>query len=154
MKKKLTIIANTPSINTKLLLNQTALGAKSIQSDLIDVQHYEAFKADHNCVLNSSGIIIGTTENLGYMSGMIKDFFDRIYYECLEKTEGLPYAIYIRAGHDGTSTDINIKKIITGLKWKQIQKPVILKGDWNKEFSEQCYTLGATMAAGIESNIY
>ena len=88
------------------------------------------------------------------MSGMIKDFFDRIYYECLEKTEGLPYAIYIRAGHDGTSTDMNIKKIITGLKWKQIQKPVILKGDWNQEFSEQCHTLGATMAAGIESNIY
>ena len=94
MKKKLTIIANTPSINTEILLNQTALGAKSI-SNSIDVQYYEASQADHNCILNSSGIIIGTTENLGYMSGLIKDFFDRIYYECIEKTNGLPYAIYI-----------------------------------------------------------
>ena len=52
-------------------------------------------------VLTANAVIIGTTENFGYMSGLIKDFFERIYYPCLEKTQALPWALYVRAGKDG-----------------------------------------------------
>ena len=120
----------------------------------LEIVAHNAINVDYKLISESSAIIIGTTENLGYMSGIIKDFFDRNYYKCLDKTNGLPHAIYIRAGHDGTSTEINLKKIITGLKWKEIQKPLILKGVWRNDFKKECFNLGATIAAGLDANIY
>ncbi|MDG2187991.1 MAG: flavodoxin family protein [Hyphomicrobiales bacterium] len=152
--KKLLIVSNLPSNNTKILLDQVKKGAESIGSENIKIISSDAINITYNSILESSAIILGTTENLGYMSGIIKDFFDRNYNQCLNKTNGLPYALYIRAGHDGTGTELNIKKIITGLKWKEIQKPLILKGVWNNKFKDQCFNLGATVAAGIDANIY
>ena len=47
-----------------------------------------------------------------------------------------------------------MKRIITGLKWKEIQTPLILKGVWNDNFKDQCFNLGATVAAGLDMDIY
>lgn len=152
--KKLLIISNLPSNNTKILLNQVKKGAKSINSENLEIISSNAVDISYEAIKESSAIILGTTENLGYMSGIMKDFFDRNYNQCLNQTNGLPYALYIRAGHDGTGTELNMKRIITGLKWKEIQTPLILKGEWNDNFKDQCFNLGATVAAGLDMDIY
>ena len=54
-------------------------------------------------VLKADAIIIGTTENFGYMAGLTKDFFSRIFTRAWAK-QGLPVACYIRAGLDGTGS--------------------------------------------------
>ena len=105
-------------------------------------------------VLWADGVILGTTENFGYMSGAMKDFFDRVYYPCLEKTEGLPYALFIRAGNDGLGAQSSIERIVAGLKWKQVQPPLICSGPWRDKFLQQCEELGTTMAAGLEAAIF
>ncbi len=152
--KRLLIIANTPSANTKTLVNAAVRGATHPDIGHIDVHCIPPLQAQATDVLNAHGILIGTTENFGYMSGEIKDFFDRIYYPCLEKTEGLPYSCYIRAGLDGTGTEIAIKKIISGLKWNQAQPIEICKGDFTDDFIEQVETLAMTMSAGVEAGIF
>ena len=88
------------------------------------------------------------------MSGAIKDFFERIYYPCLEVTEGKPVALYIKAGLDGQGAKTSVEKILIGLKWKLIQPPVILKGKYRADFVDQCETLGMTLAVGLDSGIY
>jgi len=119
--------------------------------DLRVTRPLEAGAAD---VLWANGIILGTTENFGYMSGAMKDFFDRTYYPCLEKSEGLPYALFIRAGNDGLGARSSIERIVAGLSWKQVQPPLICAGPWRDEFHGQCEELGTTMAAGLEAEIF
>ena len=154
MQRHLLIVAHAPSDNTKKLRDAVADGAQSPDIQGVEVVCRSPFEAQPEDVLAAQAIILGTTENLGYMSGALKDFFDRIYYPCLERSEGLPYAVYIRAGHDGTGTRRGIETIVTGLRWRSVQEPVICQGDWDDGFVPMCEELGASMAAGLEIGIF
>lgn len=152
--KQLLIVAHAPSPNTTLMAEQVLQGALDAQLENTKVNWIPPLQATAGDVLNCDGIILGTTENLGYMSGALKDFFDRIYYPCLEQKQGLPFSYYIRAGHDGTGTHRAIQSICKGLKWKQVQPEVICKGEWNTEFLSKCNNLGESVACGLDFGIY
>ena len=154
MSRRLLIVGHAPSPNTKRLFDAVVAGAKSENGDDVEVIARSPLEAGPKDVLAADGIILGTTENLGYMSGALKDFFDRSYYPCLEETMGKPYCLYIRAGHDGTGTRRGVETIITGLRWRAVQEPIIMRGDWQEDFVEQCQDLGAAMAAGLEAGIF
>lgn len=151
--KQLLIIGHVPSINTQALRDGVLAGGRASAPGL-DIVAKSPFDTGPEDVLVANAIILGTTENLGYMSGALKDFFDRCYYPCLEQTQGLPYCLYIRAGHDGTGTRRGVETIVTGLRWRAVQEPLICKGDWQESFVGQCRELGAAMAAGLEAGIF
>jgi hypothetical protein len=152
--KTLLVVAHSPSPNTERLRAAIVAGVKT--ADLRDLQLIvkTPFEAQASDVLSSDAVILGTTENLGYMSGALKDFFDRVYNPCLEQTRAMPYAAYIRAGLDGTGTSRAITSITSGLGWRAVQLPLILKGDWQDPFVDQCAELGAAMAIGLDSGIF
>ena len=83
----------------------------------------------------------------------MKDFFDRIYYPCLEKTQGLPSVIVIKAGNDGTGANNAIKSVLTGLRWKIVQEPIVCRGSFRQRFIDQCEELGQSMAVGLELGV-
>ena len=153
-EKRLLIVSHAPSDNTKLLLQAVIGGANSVSEDRIEVVAQGPFETMPDDVLRSDALILGTTENLGYMSGALKDFFDRIYYPCLEEKQGLPYCLFIRAGQDGTGTRRGVETITTGLRWRAIQAPLICKGEWQPEFVGQCDELGSAMAAGLDLGVF
>ncbi len=129
-------------------------GASSPDIEGVEIVMRPPLEAGPDDVLAAQAIILGTTENLGYMSGALKDFFDRSYYPCLELTQGLPYALYIRAGHDGTGTRRAVESIATGLRWRAVQEPLICRGAFRDEFVGQCEELGMAMAAGLEAGVF
>jgi multimeric flavodoxin WrbA len=151
--KTLLIIANTPSPNTQRLADAVLMGADSADSETVTTRLKSPFEVTAADVMSCDAIVLGTTENLGYMSGALKDFFDRIYYPCLEATQGLPCALYVRAGHDGTGTRRAVETIVTGLKWRWVQPPLILRGDFQEDFADQCRDLGMAMAASLDAGI-
>lgn len=153
MARQLLIVAHAPSPNTRLLAEALLNGARHPDIQDVKVVWKPPLEAGPDDVLAADAIILGTTENLGYMSGALKDFFDRSYYPVLEKKQGLPCAILIRAGHDGTGTRRALESILTGLRWKLVQEPLVCRGDWQDDFLQQAEELGMTMAAGLEAGI-
>jgi hypothetical protein len=154
MAKRLLVIAHAPSENTQSLTNAVIRGAQHPEVNGVDVRWIPPLEAVPEDVLQCQALVLGTTENLGYMSGALKDFFDRCYYPCLEQTQGLPYALYIRAGQDGTGTRRAVESIATGLHWRAVQPPLVCRGSWDPDFLAACENLGLYMAAGLESGIF
>ena len=151
--KRLLLVAHAPSPNTRRLRDAVLAGARSDEVEAVEVVYRAPLEAGPEDVLACDAIILGTTENLGYMSGALKDFFDRIYYPCLEQTQGLPFAFYVRAGHDGTGTRRAIESITTGLRWRLVQAPLICRGDYREEFETRCRELGLYMAASLDAGL-
>ncbi len=152
--KTLLIVGHVPSENTLRLRDAVAEGARHPDIEGVTVVAKSPFETVPDDVRAADAIILGTTENLGYMSGALKDFFDRCYYPVLEEKQGLPYALYIRAGLDGTGTRRGVETIVTGLRWKAVHEVVLCKGDWNDAFADQCTELGTYMAAGLEAGVF
>ena len=99
-------------------------------------------------------LLLAQLRIFGYMSGLIKDFFERVYYPCLAHTQALPMALYIKAGNDGEGTKRSVERIVKGLQWRQVQEPLLLVGDYQPEFSEKCYELGQCMAEGLQLGVF
>ena len=152
-KKNILFIHHSPSKNTKIL-------SKLVENKIDTVNPNVNFKMLNLIEANTSsfkeidGLIIGTTENFGYMSGLTKDFFDRCYEELKDNKEGLPIIYYVRAGLDGEGCKVALNKILTGLRWRQVLPPLILKGSWQEDYLKQLEKFVLTFASGIELGIY
>ncbi len=148
------IVSNTPSVNTERLQQVVceACADAALGNHLVSAK--TPLDAGAEDVMDCDGIILGTTENFGYMSGVLKDFFERIYYPCLENTEGKPVGLYVKGGLDGEGARISVEKILTGLRWKMILPALVLRGEYQPDFEKQVRELGMTMAAGLEAGIY
>lgn len=154
MSKRLLIVAHAPSPNTVAMRDAVLEGAQHPDIAGITPDVRSPFDTAADDVMAADGIILLTTENLGYMSGAMKDFFDRTYYPVLEEKQGLPCAIVIRAGNDGTGTKRGLDTILTGLRWKQVCDPLICKGEWDDAFLPSCGKIGMTLAAGLEAGVF
>lgn len=153
-RTNLLLVANQPSDNTRRLAAAVQQGAMHADFASVAVHAPLPLAATAEDVLRADAVILGTTENFGYISGQMKDFLERIYYPCLDKTNAKPWALYIRAGKDGTNTHRAMHSIIGGLRWREVQSPLMMVGDFREEFVAECETLGMTLAAGLDAGLY
>ncbi len=152
MKKTLLIVYHTRGVKTTQLAEAVARGAA--QETSVNVRIMRCAEAGPGDVLGADAIVLGTPENFGYMSGMMKDFLERIFYECEGKVAGRPWALLVSAGQDGAGAISSVERIVTGLRLKKVQEPILALKEVTPEVLGQCAELGAALAAGLAMGIY
>jgi|TARA_B110000196_G_scaffold306163_1_gene304511 multimeric flavodoxin WrbA len=152
-QKKLLIIFHSKSGKNRTLADAVYKGASHPNVD-VDIRFLKASDADHQDLLWADGILLGTPENFGYMSGALKDFFDRTFYEVEGKVDAKPYAIFIGTGNDGQGALSSIRRICIGYKFKEVQEPILILGELTESGVTQCEALGMGMAAGLQAGIF
>jgi multimeric flavodoxin WrbA len=144
---RLLVVHHTPSPNLQAVLEAVKEGAAMVEE--IDLVLRPALSAGASDLLEADGILLGTTANIGYMSGALKHFFDTVYYPCLEATVGLPYGVYVHGNDDTAGALTAIGRITGALRWKQVAAPLSLIGTPGPADLEACRELAATVAVNL-----
>lgn len=85
-----------------------------------------AEEAQPGDLLAAAGYLFVCPENLGTVSGAMKELFDRCYYPLLGQIEGRPYATMISAGSDGSGAQAQIDRIVTGWRLRRVAEPLVV----------------------------
>ena len=152
--KHLLIVYHTQTGNTLLLAEAARAGAEDNAVSDVELRFLPATEAGAQDLLWADGLLLGTPENFGYMSGGMKDFLDRTFYPVEGKIVSLPYAVFISAGNDGTGALRAIRRIANGYPFKEVQEPLISRGEVMPDDLARATELGLTLAAGLEAGIF
>ena len=150
---RLLIVYHSQTGNTKALAEAARQGATDPLIEGVDVRLKTVADAGPEDLLAAQGLLLGTPENFGYMSGGMKDFLDRTFYPVEGKLRPLPYAVFISAGNDGEGALRAIRRIAGGYPFVEVQDPIIARGDVEPHLPA-CRELGMTLAAGLEAGVY
>ena len=150
--KTLLIVYHTGGVKTARMAEAVERGARG--DDNVKVLVKRCAEAGPQDLLAADGLILGTPENFGYMSGMMKDFLERVFYACEGKVNGRPYALFVGAGLDGSGAVSSIERIVTGLRLKQVHDPIIGLKELKPEVLSRCEELGAAFAAGLALGVF
>jgi multimeric flavodoxin WrbA len=153
MKHLLLIFGGHSGGRTAAMVAAVIEGIKAANED-VEYRALSALEAGVADLLWAHGLLIGTPEHFGYMSGAVKDFMDRTFYPVENQVDGLPYAIFVSAGNDGTGAVNAIERIAVGYKWRRIAEPLIVRGDLTDADMARCRELGQTVAAGLAFGIF
>jgi len=162
--KKLLIVFHSMTGAAEQLAGAAAEGAHEEAG--VDAQILRAADAGAKDVLSAEGYLFATPENLATMAGLMKDFFDRVYYPVLERINGRPYAAIIAAGTDGAGAARQIQRIATGLRLREVAPPLIIRNGAQTPEAilapkivpmpdlSLAREIGAALAAGLASGIF
>lgn len=162
--KQLLIVFHSMTGAAEQLAAAAAAGAR--EEPAVQTRLVTAASAGVDDMLLADGYLFATPENLATMAGLMKDFFDRVYYPVLDRINGRPYAAIIAAGTDGMGAARQIQRITTGLRLREIAAPLVIRN--GAQTPEEILApkivptadlarareLGAGLAAGIASGIF
>ena len=146
---RLLIVHHTTSPSLDSMFHAAVDGATDRSIENVEVVARPALVANAVDVLEADGYLLGTSANLGYMSGALKHFFDQIYYPCLDATVGHPFGLYLHGNNDTGGARRAIEMATTGLRWRAAQAPVEVIGEPGPGDLAACRELGASLAAGL-----
>ena len=162
--KTLLIVFHSRTGGTRQMAEAARDGAG--QEPDVQVRLLNAAEAQGSDVLAADGYIFATPENLAALAGQMKEFFDRTYYEVLERINGRPYAMLICAGSDGRNAVRQINRIATGWRLRSVADPLIVCTHAQTPETilapktiapsdlDRCREIGAALAMGMAAGIF
>lgn len=117
-------------------------------------------------LLAAQGYLFACPENLGSMTGAMKEFFDRTYYPLLGPIEGRAFATIIAAGSDGHGAQAQLDRIVTGWRLRRVAAPLIVNLAAQTPEAilapktvpaialQRAADLGAALAEGLASGVF
>ena len=159
---QLLIVWHSRTGGSRQMAEAAAQGARE-ETDVILKPAAEAAAPD---LLDADGYLFCAPENLAAIAGVMKDFFDRTYYDVLGRIEGRPYAQLVCAGSDGENAARQTARIATGWRLKEVQPALIVcthadtpekilaDKTIDQDDLTRCRELGAALGAGLEMGAF
>lgn len=162
--RKLLMVWHSRTGAAQQMVQAAAHGANDVINELHANQHLQiitlrANQAKTEHLLKADGFLFCAPENLGSLSGAMKEFFDVHYYDVLDQLNGRPAAVLIAAGSDGQGAARQAERICTGWRLRLVAPALIVNTNAQtkqdilapKQLTEQqrqaCAELGGTLAA-------
>ncbi len=154
--KQLLVVYHSQSGRTAHLAAAVAEGA-SLESG-VSVQLHRAMEAGTAEWLASDAIVFCSPENLGYLSGGMKDALFLEYppgcFYPVQARQGMPYVQLVCAGNDGTGAVRQLERILTGCRMRKVAEPLIVRGQPDNQALQAGRDLGQAVAAGLMLGIF
>ena len=150
--KRILIVFHTQSGATEQMAAAVAAGVRAEPE--IDCVVKRAYEAGLQDLIDCDGLLLGSPENFGYLSGGMKGFFDRTFYPAQIHQLNLPYGLFIGAGNDGSGAVRQVERIVSGYPLKKVTDALIIRGEPDQAALARCRELGQTLAAGVGMGIF
>jgi multimeric flavodoxin WrbA len=141
---KVLIVYHSITGNTEEMARAVAEGAKSVAGTKVTLK--KAADANADDLLSCDVAIFGTSTNFGYISGGLKDFFDRTLTQCQNKTTDKPYCAFTSSGMGKKKALEVIDGLAIAYKMKKADDGIIAQGKATPETMESLRQLGKKMA--------
>jgi hypothetical protein len=138
-------------------LRDAALAGIADAGTDLAVRSLPAPEADVDDVEGAVAAMLLTPENFGAVSGLVKDFLERIYpwfEEVPNRRPGLPYCLVAKGASDGTGAVRDVTRILTGLRWREVLPPTVIAGSVTDDHLAHVREQAATLAIGVDTGVF
>ena len=147
------VVYHSRSGSTAQLRDAIVEGASQV--DAVERRVLGVLDAGPDDVLAAAAVILATPANFGWVAGLMKDFLERIYHPCLDRTRGLPYALAVKGDTDVDGAVGAVERIVVaGLGWRSVQPTLKVVGAIEQLHIDAAWELGASIAAGLAVGLF
>lgn len=154
MTRTMLVVVSSRTGSNARLAEALVEGTSSEGIEGVEVRLLAPLDAGPDDVLGADLVVLAGPPRLGMINGLMKDFLERIYYPCLDRTVGKPCALVFKGDTDATGALAQTQKILTGLRWREVQPPLVVIGDLARAHLDAARELGATLAGGLAYDLW
>ncbi|MEM3692587.1 MAG: NAD(P)H-dependent oxidoreductase [Candidatus Bathyarchaeia archaeon] len=96
-------------------------------------------------LISSDAVAFGSPNYFGYMSGLMKDFFDRLW-SIRDKVAGIPAAAFTSGGGASNSALLSLERMIEAFRMEKACNGIVSSGIPTTRDLDACKKLGEALA--------